>query len=52
MIRIEYKVPTAGGKLNTHVIFAEDFDEAEAICSKCDEYGYTLVDVSNYVEEA
>lgn len=52
MIRIEYQVPTANGSWNNRVIFADDFDEADSICNLCDKYGYPLVDVSNYIEEA
>lgn len=51
MIRIEYLVPTAGGATVNHVMFADDFEEAEAICDKCDEYGYQIVDVSRFIEE-
>lgn len=51
LIRIEYLVPTMSGGTVTHVMFAEDYDEADEICNQCNEYGYTIVDVSNYIEE-
>lgn len=51
MFRIEYIIPTAEGKERTIVMFADDADEANEICEKCDEYGYRIVDVSRYVEE-
>ena len=51
LIRIEYLVPTMSGNTATHVMFAEDYDEADEICIQCNQYGYTIVDVSNYIEE-
>lgn len=52
MIRIEYQVPTMSGNKVNRVMFADDFDEADEICNLCDKYGYDIVDVSNYIEEA
>ena len=52
MIRIEYLVPTANGNKANHVMFADDIDEADDICNLCDKFGYDIVDVSNYIEEA
>ena len=50
-IRIEYAIPTASGSWRNCVIFAESFEVADSICEKIDEYGYRLIDVSNFIEE-
>lgn len=51
MIRVEYQTTTANGAKMNHIVFCDSCEEAETICSKCDEYGYKIIDVSNYVEE-
>lgn len=51
MIRIEYQVPSDKGNYHNRVVFADDYDEADDICSLCDKYDYPIVDVSNYIEE-
>ena len=51
MYRIEYQVPTMNGRYANHVMFVDDYEELDNICSLCDKYDYQIVDISNYVEE-